>query len=329
MAFATIVIPHWLSPKWLQICLASLKATKNERDYEIWIADNSAPHSSIKAIDNRLGEGVRLIDVPDIMKTPALVLDWAIDKVNTSYLFSVETDIRFMKDGWLDWYASFVRDEYVAMVGWYWEIESHDDTRHYIAPAATLYNIEVLKILKAECVANKQLVQSYGLNYEKRIPITATGTVEEMILTGQWGPFTERRGFLNSSPFDRPEVFWHDTGSWLFYRAECQWECARIPGQWVKQQGYSMPDVKLAYYGDSEVDAYIIHYWAGGVSHSFKIGIMQGWSGQCVEWWLRREHRLWLETVPEDIREDSISKGIIPDLEEELKFALSMVREGG
>jgi len=35
MAFATIVIPHWLSPKWLQICLASLKATKNERDYGI------------------------------------------------------------------------------------------------------------------------------------------------------------------------------------------------------------------------------------------------------------------------------------------------------
>ena len=328
MAFATIVIPHWYSPKWLQICLASLQATKNERDYEVWIADNSAPHNSIKAINNRLGENVHLMPVPEIMKTPALVLDYAIDYVTTPYLFSAENDIRFMRDGWLDWYADHLRDEYTAMVGWYWEVEEHDDTRHYIAPAATLYNVEVLKILKAECVANKQLVQSYGLNYEKRIPITATGGVEEMILTGQWGPFAERRGFLNSSPFDRPEIFWHDTGSWLFYRAECQWECARIPGKWVKQIGNNMPDVKLAYYGNNEVDAYIIHYWAGGTSHGFEYGLIGDWAGKCVEWWLRREHRLWLEVVPEDIRNESIANGVIPDFEEEIKFALTKVVEG-
>ena len=88
-----------------------------------------------------------------------------------------------------------------------------------------------------------------------------------------------------------------------------------------------MPDVKLAYYGDSEQDAYIIHYWAGGVSHGFEVGIIGGWAGKCVEWWLRREHQLWLEVVPEDIRKDSIDKGIVPNFEEELKFALSKVTD--
>lgn len=328
MPYATVVIPHWLSPRWLQICIASMKATKNEKDYDVWVIDNSPGHASIKAIDNRLGEGIEIKEVPKLMQTPALALDFAIDHVETPWLFSAEIDIRFMKDNWLDWYASYAKDEYVAMVGWYWKVTEEDDGRHYIAPAATLYNTEVLKILKAECIANKQLVQSYGLNYEKRIPITATGAVEEMIKIGQWGPFAERRGFLNSSPFDRLNVYWHDTGSWLFCRAECQWECVRIPGEWIQQPIINSPNVKLTYYGPSEVDAYIIHYWAGGVSHSFEVGFMVGWTNKCVEWWLRREHKLWEEVVPEDIRNDSIAKGIIPDLEEEIKFALTKVVEG-
>lgn len=335
MKFATIIIPHWISPRWLQICLTSLKSTINELEYDVWVFDNSPGHKSIQAIDNRLGEGVRILTVPDeaaILRSPAGVLDWSIDHIKTPWMFSAETDIRFMRDGWLDWYKSQMPDEHIAMIGWYWQVDPDlDDTRHYISPSATLYNMEVLRILKAGVLANKQLVQSFGRKFRKRCSIERTGTgISKAILEGNWGPFCERRGFWNMYPFPRrvDEIFWHDTGSWLYYRAQCQWECVKIPGLWVKQQPNKCPEVKYTYIGESEENAYILHYWAGGVSHSFEVDdVVGGWAVDCLEWWLRREHRLWNEIVPEDIRAESIERGLIPDPEEEITFALSKIKQ--
>jgi hypothetical protein len=276
-----------------------------------------------------LGEGVEIKQAPLSIATPAGVLDYSIDQIKTPWMFSAETDIGFIRDGWLDWYASYAKDEYVGMVGWYWELGPDvDDTRHYISPSATLYNMEMLRILKAGCIANKQLVISYGKKHEKRCPITDTGDVVGNVKSGLWGPFCERRGFYNSYPVrDHSNVFWHDTGSWLFYRAECQWECVRVPGKWVLQR--ECPECAqphFTYYGDSEESAYLIHYWAGAVSHNFEVlPQIGGWAVGCQEWWLRREYKLWMSIVPEDIRKESLESGLVPDIEEEIEYALSKI----
>jgi len=329
MSFATVIIPHWRSPRWIQICLSSLQACKNNTPFETWVVDNSPGHDSIKAIDNRLSENVKIVTIPiEEMRTPALALDWAIDEIQTPWLFAAETDIRFMRDGWLDWYKNQMPDEHIAMIGWYWQLAPFEhDTRHYIAPSATLYNNEVLKILKAGCIANKQIVISHGRDYTDRKPIIKTGDVMGMIERGNWGPFAERRGFFHSYPVcEHHDVFWHDTGSWLFYRAECQWECVRVPGMWVKQEMNMCPPMKYTYIGETYENAYILHYWGGGVSHSFEVNdVVGGWAADCQEWWLRREQRLWEEVVPPDIREESIKNGIVPDIEEEIAYANSKV----
>ena len=327
--FATVIIPHYRAPRWLQICISSLKKFHNERDFEVWVIDNSAGHNSIEAITKTsLGDDIQVRVIPfEDMRTPALTLDYVIDYVETHWLFSAETDVRWLRDGWLDWYASYARDDEVGIVGWYWQLEPDmDDTRHYISPAATLYNIDMLRTLKADCIANKSLIISYGKDYKERRDVRDTGDVENMILQGHWGPFAERRGFFHSYPVrPRYEQFWHDTGSWLYYRAMCQWECVKIPGLWVSQPENNCPPMKYTYYGKSNEKAFLKHYWAGAVSHGFETGMVGGWAAHCVEWWLRREYALWQEEVPEDIRKFSEESGIIPNFEEELEYAKSRI----
>jgi hypothetical protein len=325
----TVVIPHAFSPRWIQICVASLKTHKNEADFDILVVNNSVGHPSIKALtETRLGEGVKVIEPRDPnIAGHQVALDMAIDLVETPWFIAFESDVQVMRDHWFDWMLSFEKDPYVAIIGWYWSI-GIDDWRHYISPAGALYRTSILKNLKAECLSNKDLAVCYGRNMSRRIDLAVEykDTAGKMIPMGEWGPFLECRGFGNVYPFER-DHWVPEPGNWISNRVEMQWEVIRLPGAMVEDaeaNSVGLPH-RYTYVGPSESEAYFYHHWAGTVSKNFvKHGITEN-EFMKVPWWLKREYRIWNETVPEDVRKLTMEKGLVFTFEEELAYAKTRV----
>jgi len=328
--YATAVIPYCHTPVWIQICVAAFKEFKNDRDLEIMVIDNYTygRGETIKAItETALGEGVKVIpqgkQVTDgrYYTSHASAIDYAVQFIETPYMFATESDVTPVRDGWLDWYASFVQDEGTAMVGWYWP------ERHYINPSWTLLNMRILRMIAEEIRNNRETVFVKGEGYRERFNQEHW---KDLIEQGMFGPFSEMRGFTNG--LDIPgginhqvPAYGHDTGSWLYYRLSNQYECARVPGGTVlipDWQAIGAPPQDYQFVGPSEAEAYLKHHCAGTVSHNFeKQLIITEWEALCLEWWMKREYRLWEEIVPEFVRKESIAKGLIPKLEDQMAQA--------
>jgi hypothetical protein len=325
MKSTTIVIPFAYTPKWGQIVIASLKEFYNQ-DFDILVMNNSPERDDIKAItETTLGEGVRVETPPPLQRWHGGALDYGIELIDTPYLFALETDCTVERGDWLEWYMRCMVDDYVAMAGWFWCItEDTNDGRHYINSSATLYNTKILKLLLKECQNNKETDLVCGMNYEHRHP---QDHFKRMVEQNAVGPFSDSRGFQHHNyPVPRPEKWSHEPGSWIFNRASCQWECIRLPGKMVNTNEPKAPQVKYNYYGDSEDNPYVLHYWGGTVSHNFdKHLVTVHWEVDSMEWWLRREDRIWKEYVPHTIRQKSIEQGLVKSFDEEFAYALSRV----
>jgi hypothetical protein len=313
--------------------VASLKSHKNTADFDIIVVDGSVGHSSIRTItETSLGEGVRVIQANEDPNLAGhqIALDRAIDLVDTKYFIAWETDVQVMRDGWLDWMISFVKDDYVAIVGWLWASKGQDDWRHYISPAGALYRTSTLKMLKEECLRNKDLAVCYGKDMSKRVDIAKEfpHTGGKLIPAGIWGPFLEARGFGNVYPFSMNRDYWvSEPGNWVYNRCKMQWECIHLPGELAVNDdpmGKGIPH-KYSYAGPSDAEAYFRHYFAGTVSHNFQKHKIPPFHYELIPFWLGREYRIWEEVVPEDVRKDTIAKGLVMTYAEECAYAKSQV----
>lgn len=331
---ASIIIPHAFTNRWTAIAVASLKAHKNNADFDIIVVDNSQGHDSIKTIsETRLGEGVKIVNMPDPnLAGHQIALDYCIDLVETPWYVAWETDVKVMRDGWLDWMLSYVKDDGVAIVGWYWKGDPEfDDSRHYISPAGALYRTSVLRMLKEECLRNKDLFVCYGADMSKRIDIMKEypHTGGKLIPMGLWGPFSEARGFGNVYPYSKTRDHWvPEPGNWIYNRCVMQWECIHLPGKLADsdEEGKRIgTPQKYAYIGPSEEESYYRHYWAGTVSHNYQKHKIPPHDGVKLKWWLTREFNLWEEQVPEDVKKDCINKGLVKTFDEELACGLAQV----
>lgn len=174
--FCTCVIPFAYTPVWIQTCIASFKAVKNSLDAEIMVIDNSETDRrglDIRALaETSLGEGVKVIPQGKRFEdgryytSHASALDYAIGFIETPYMFVTESDVTADRDGWLDWFASRLRDEAVAMVGWFWP------GRKYINPSHTLLNMRILRMIEAEVRNNRETTFVWGKGYAQRFEQT-------------------------------------------------------------------------------------------------------------------------------------------------------------
>lgn len=338
---AIVVVPHSRTVKWLQIVVASLKQFKNEAKYDIMVVDNSPPHdlSSIRAIrETSLGEGVILEDNKYFQtRAHAGALDYAltiIDEKEYPYFFSAETDCKALRDGWLDWFYSFVQDEYTAMVGWYWP----GGDREYIHTGGCLYNTKILKRIKKQISENDNYMICYGTDLKKRmylgdendikaltaafVPFTEAGKHYKGTLDSPYhGPFTEQRGFQEIWS-KKDYKYYQEPGAWPYYRCQVEYQCVRVPGTLVYHENPHVAEG--TWYGDSVKDAWWAHYWAGTVSHNWEVmPIRERWQRLALPYWIEREDRLWRETVPEAICRQTIELGLALDGEDEMNYILN------
>jgi hypothetical protein len=317
MKDVTIAIPHAYTTKWLQIVLTSLKAFKNKHEFDILILNNTPENDSIRGItETGLSEGVR-IEVPPVgSRVHARALDYAIDIIDTPYLFATETDCRALKNNWLDGYFDYMKDEYVAMVGWFWDLPGTD--RLYINSSATLYSMNILKRLRKETLANDNLMICYGTGLKKRYIMSEY--LQGLFKNGNWGPFSEQRGYQEIFHF-RDDKNWQEPGCWLYFRAQCEYECVRIPGVWETNEN---PHVASATWYGSKDDPYYVHYWGGTSSHNWeKHEVRVGWELLALPWWIDREDRIWKEVVDEKVRKKTLEMGLVKTGEEEKQFILN------
>lgn len=317
MKDVTVAIPHAYTTKWLQIVITSLKAFNNDHNFDILVLNNTPENDSIKGItETGLAENVRIEVPPPGSRVHARALDYAIDIVDTPYLFATETDCRAMKNNWIDGYFKYLRDEYVAMVGWFWDIPQSD--RLYINSSATLYSMKILKRLKKEIFENDQRMICYGTGLTKRYMMT--DYLQDLFNNKDWGPFSEQRGYQEVF-HHRDDKFWQEPGAWLYFRAQCEYECVKIPGVFVTQEN---PHVASATYYGTKEDPYYIHYWGGTSSHNWeKHAVISRWELCALDWWIQREDKLWKEVVDEGVRSKTLEMGLVRTGEEERKFILT------
>ncbi len=336
MSKTIVVVPHARTVKWLQIVVASLKQFKNDAKYDIMVVDNSPPHdlSSIKAItETRLGENVIIEDNKySQTRAHAGALDYAltiIDPKEYPYFFSAETDCRALRDGWLDWFHSFIQDEYTAMAGWYWP----GGDREYIHTGGCLYNTNILLRIKKQIEKNDNYMICYGTDLKRRMFLgdmpekftaaaAAVGKHYRATLESPYhGPFTEQRGFQEIWS-KRDHKYYQEPGAWPYYRCQTEYECVKVPGVLIYHENPHVAEG--TWYGSLSEKAWWVHYWAGTVSHNWEsMRIVERWQRLAIPYWIDREDRVWREAVPEDVRKQTLDMGMCRTGEDEKNYILN------
>lgn len=316
MSKIAIAMAHGHATKWLQVVIHSLKTMKNEVEADIFVAHTWPEHPSIKAItETELGEGVTIIDCQKRKTSHATGLDEILEHIadkDYDYMMAVETDCRACQDGWLDWYLKFMSgDDKIGMAGFFW----HEGTNHYnINPSATLYRKDMLLQYHKECLENDS-----GVFWHPRGNRDDQEPGMDPNIKKVAGAFSETRGIEKASPRQNAEILagvpqasWFEPGAWLYYRSLDEWKHVRVPVDhvYIFFGGHKAPE---ATYYNGKSNPMFIHYWGGTRAWDhLKHPVNDNFVKSCSPQWLDREHMVWEQTVPENIR------AIVPKIYEEI-----------
>ena len=318
----TVVIPHCLTVKWTQICIASMEEFKNDVPYDILIIDNSPKHmrSGLEGITKTcLGEGVRIEDNKYSVRGHAGALDYGLSIIDTPYLFASETDCQALRDHFLDRFVDKMKDKYVAMAGWYWP----GFDREYIHCGGCLYSTDIVNKIKELLKFNTNYMICYGTDLKKRKMLDQT--IINEIHDPLHGPFSELRGFQEIWSF-RDIKWYQEPGAWLYYRCRSEYECVEMPGLLTYHEN---PHVGSGTWfidnqTDSEEDSFFVHHWGGTVSHAWETRkVIMDWERKALPYWIEREDRIWRKVVPAAARNKVLQMGLVKSGDEEIDFILN------
>lgn len=312
-----VCMSHGHVAKWLQVSVYSLKEKHNKVESDIFIAETWPGHASIKAITkNDLGDKINYVPCSLRQHSHATgldqILDVLIDRDEYDYMFCMETDCLAVRDGWLDWYLSYMKDD-VGMAGFFWK---EGDAHHNINPSGTLYRMDILKKYHKEVRANKDNIFWHPKGNKYGNTVGMDPTIKDVA-----GVFSETRGFKYPTERQKelmlkgaaPNTAWFEPGAWLFLRSVGEYEyiplpCDHIYGVYGKR--HQAPEG--TFYGGSS-NPYFIHFWGGTRTYDFlKHPINDTFVRECAPDWLAREDRIWKSEVPQRYHQ------IVYDIEKEI-----------
>lgn len=297
-----VAMAHGHAAKWLQVAINSLKSTKNETPFDIYVAATWPNHESLKAItETDLGDGVNIITCQRRLHSHATGLDEILDVIaekDYTHMFCMETDCRAVKDGWLDWYTSFVEDPSHGMAGFFW----HEGDRHYnINPSGTIYRKDMLLKYHQEVRENKENMFWHPRGNKHGNDGGMDPTIKDVA-----GVFSETRGIKhpNHDQLDQilrgvPQAAWYEPGAYCYYRMLGEYGGVSVPVDHIYCTYGNHTAPEATYYG-GKGDPYFIHYWGGTrawdhLKHPVTDGFVKG----CSPYWLDREDTIWRQFVPE------------------------------
>jgi hypothetical protein len=326
-----VVIPHSHTWFWTQTCLASLKRNPPiafRCKITVIVVDNSPWSPAIRGItDTSLGDDVIVIPNHKSNKFHASALDCVVEDYDFDYLMAMETDVMALRPTWLRWFVNQMRHSDFAVGMWHHE--------QFVNPSCTLYRGNVLREMLEWC--GKYAPQDelrWGELFTNTAPLDNNLPLSENpaeILQGlkNWisGPFAEKRGwpaktYLKEAPSGQLKgPGWYEPGQQLHHWAVNEGYTYRVcdhlttyksdnPGLPLQSLYGSelMPDPKrqleaVELFGNAET----AHLWGGTRALDIlKHPVTCEFVKANTPGWLAREARFWRQTVPIDVREQTL-----------------------
>ena len=299
-----IALAHGHIPKYLQLVINSMKQTKNHVKADIFVAETWPGHASIKAItETDLGDNVTVIQCQRRKHSHATALEEILEHIwdmDYDYMFCTETDCRAIRDGWLDWFHGFLKnDPKKGLAGFFW---SEGNNHYNINPSGTLYRIDMLKQYHEEARANNSDIFYHPKGNRMGTDAGMDPTIKDVV-----GCFAETRGIKDPTPAQLavilrgiPQAAWFEPGAWLYARLQHEWLEERVPCDhiYIPYAGnHTAPEA--TYYG-GKAYPWFIHLWGGTRCYDFlKHPVNDNFVRSCAPEWIIREDKLWRTYVPE------------------------------
>lgn len=303
------VLPHSHTWFWTQTALCSfLDKPPGLENAEIqWlVVDNSYEWSptyyGYEAIAEHYGTRHLIFrDNTQVSKFHATALDFAIETFDVDYLMALETDVLALKDGWLAWYFTRMRETDYAVGAWHHEA--------YVNPSCTLYRGTVLREMAAWCRANESPIMHWGPDFQ------FVGTLPDG-LARSMGPFAEKRGWppntlLKTAPSGQLRgEGWYEPGQQLHHWAEEHgYTWTVLPTQTIIDPERQIPTGTFYLpQADAPIDtALTAHLWGGTRALDLlKHPVSDPTVLQNFTFWLAREARYWKAIVPPEVQAETL-----------------------
>ena len=327
-----VAMTHGHTSKWTQVVITSLKKYHNDVPFDIYVACSWPGHPSIKALTEvpELAENVTIIPCQRRLHSHATGIETIIEYIwdkDYSHIFTCETDCQAKKDGWLDWFYNFMKDDpTIGMAGFFW----HEGNNHYnINPSGTLYRMDMVKQYHTEARNNNDDIFWHPKGTKMGTDEGMDPTIKDLV-----GCFAETRGIKDPTPEQLeyinggiPFASWWEPGSWLFVRSVNEWKHVRVPCDHIYMHTPGQPSVYTpegTYYG-GKADPYFIHYWGGTRSYDFlKHRVDDNFVRNGAKFWIQREDQIWKDSVPEQYRQIVHQLNIEANIEAKMKENLGI-----
>lgn len=331
-----ILVPHYLSPKWLAACVWQFKQYPFSIDHELIVCDNSPGHWSIKALtETELGDGVKVVsgdsDLPS--HGQGYWKCWEAASKDCDFAFTAENDSFPTRHGWSEPWIKAVGEGY-ELVGPYMPMASGK----YVHPAGACISRRALEQAKTWQEAHKNwsfcpgAAIAFGLSdqgyhavvdgltmLEKCPPLVSNSRYQEVLnwrRAEAWQEmrsfdedtfqnYGQRTGITNWEPLPGKYAYLkigYEAGQWLSYYCDSHGikvKHADLHIEWMPGREGRQAAYSTVYGG-------FTHIWAGSSS------LLQGLE-QPVKDLKQQQAEHWFSQVPENIRKQII------DLEENHK----------
>lgn len=102
----SVLIPHYLSYRWIAACIWHFKQYPLSIDHELIVCDNSMGHPSIKALtETSLGEGVRVVSGDPDLPSHGHGYELCAAVADGDWFFTAENDSFPTRHGWFEQYV--------------------------------------------------------------------------------------------------------------------------------------------------------------------------------------------------------------------------------
>lgn len=322
MRKVSILIPHYLSFKWITACIWQFKTYPPSIEHEIIVCDNSMGHSSIKALtETELGDGVKIVQGDPDLPSHGHGYELCYAKADGDWMFTAENDSFPTRHGWFESYVKSAGEGY-ELTGPYMPMASG----HYIHPAGACISRRAIEQAKTWQQSHKHWwhcdssaitlgTSDWGFHvtahdswlHGKAIPDDIRKKMMNWRKAEVWQEhrsfdedtlksYGSRTGIKNWEPVDG-KLFYnkigYEAGQWLSYYCDAHGikvKMADLHIEWMPGREGCQAAYSTVYGG-------FTHIWAG--SSSLLVGL-----DQPVRDFKNQQANHWFSQVPEKIRKE-------------------------
>lgn len=291
-----VVVPMSHTWFWPDTCLTCLQRYDPGTPCEFVFVDNAWEWSPAA---EGIADRVRVLRSEKPLRTHSTALDHVVETGDFDFLFTLETDVLILRDGWLKWYTDQWRPGIFAIGAWH-----HED---FVNPSATLYHGDALRAMREWSHRDLRREMHWGPGFQEAAPMPLLEWTSR-------GAFQERRGWPPGTVIDPPPRHQHldpghyEPGEQFYHWArDRRLAAVTVPTYTQRDAARGIPLATHYYYEGHE--PYLVHLWAGTRAlDCLKHPVLDPMIRENQRFWLEREARTWRECVPPTRQAETIAR---------------------